>query len=50
MSDPSHEGEDFAKARRGRNIAIALGLVAFVIIVFVVTLVRLGGSVANRPF
>jgi hypothetical protein len=50
MSDPSHEGEDFAKARRGRNIALAIGLVAFVIIVFVVTVVRLGGSVANRPF
>jgi hypothetical protein len=50
MSDPSGEGEDFAKARRGRNIAIALGLIAFVVLVFVVTVVRLGGSVANRPF
>ena len=50
MSDPSHEGEDFARARRGRNIAIALGLIVFVVLVFVVTIVRLGGSVANRPF
>ena len=50
MSDPSREGEDFAKARRGRNIALALGLVVFVIIVFVVTVVRMGGSVADRPF
>lgn len=33
------------KARAGRNVAIALGLVAFVVLVFVVTLVRLGGNV-----
>lgn len=38
------------RARRGRNIALALGLVAFVVIVFVVTLVRMGGYVAERPF
>ncbi len=49
MSDPSREGEDFAKARRGRNIALALGLVVFVIIVFVVTVVRMGGNVVDRP-
>jgi hypothetical protein len=36
------------KARDGRNIALAVGLVAFVILVFVVTLVRLGGSVAHH--
>ena len=50
MSDPNGEPEDFAKARRGRNIALAVGLVAFVILIFVVTVVRLGGNVANRPF
>jgi hypothetical protein len=50
MSDPSREGEEFAKARRGRNIALALGLVVFVILVFAVTVVRLGGSVAERNF
>ncbi|WP_293681225.1 hypothetical protein [uncultured Phenylobacterium sp.] len=50
MSDPSHEGDDFAKARRGRNIALALGLIVFVILVFVVTIEKLGASVANRPF
>ncbi len=38
------------KARNGRNIALGLGLAAFVIIVFVVTIVRLGGSVADRSF
>jgi len=35
------------KARNGRNIALGLGLVAFVIMVFVVTLVRLGANVAH---
>ena len=35
------------KARDGRNIALGLGLVAFVILVFVVTLVRLGANVAH---
>ena len=38
------------KARRGRNIALALGLTAFVIIVFVTTIVRLGGNVVTRTF
>jgi hypothetical protein len=38
------------KARRGRNIALAIGLVAFVIIVFITTIVRLGGNVIDRSF
>lgn len=50
MSDPKSEPEAFAKARRGRNIALALGLAAFVVIVFIVTIIRLGGNVADRPF
>jgi hypothetical protein len=33
------------KARKGRNLALALGLVTFVVLVFVVTLVRLAGNV-----
>ncbi len=49
MSDPKQEGEDFAKARRGRNIALAVALLLFVVLVFIVTVVRLGGDVANRP-
>jgi len=40
----------FEKARRGRNIALALGLVAFIVIVFVVTVIRMGGSVVERTF
>jgi len=37
-----------ARARNKRSIAIALGLVAFIILVFVITVVRLGGNVATR--
>jgi hypothetical protein len=36
------------KARRGRNIAIALGLVAFIVIVYAVTLIRMGGNVSSH--
>jgi hypothetical protein len=46
MSDPKDESEAARRARTGRNIAIALGLVAFVIIVFIVTITRLQGNVA----
>ena len=49
MSDPAHESPVEAKARRGRNIALAIGLVLFVVLVFIVTIVRLGASVAP-PF
>jgi hypothetical protein len=38
------------KARNGRNLAIALGLAAFVIIVFVTTIVRLGANAAQPHF
>ncbi len=44
------EDDAAAKARKGRNIALGLGLVAFVLLIFVVTVVRLGANVANRPF
>ena len=46
MSDPKAESEQARRARNGRNIAIALGLIAFVIIVFIVTITRLSGNVA----
>ncbi len=50
MNEPTQSDDAAAlKARNGRNIALALGLVIFVILVFVVTLVRMGGSVADRP-
>jgi hypothetical protein len=48
MAKPELTPEE--KARRGRNIAMALGLAAFVIIVFITTIVRLGGNVVTRTF
>jgi hypothetical protein len=47
MSDPYNEGPDAKKARGRRNLMLAAALVAFVIIVFVVTIVRLGGNVGH---
>lgn len=49
MSEPVQDPQAEVKARRGRNIALALGLVLFVVLVFIVTVVRLGASVAARP-
>ena len=43
---PKYDVEAFRKARNGRNIALGLGLVAFVIIVFVVTVIRMGANAA----
>lgn len=37
------------KARRNRNIAIALALAVFVVLVYVVSIVKLGSAVLNRP-
>jgi hypothetical protein len=41
--------EQQLRARRSRSIAIALALGAFVVVIFVVTLVKLGGNVLMRP-
>jgi hypothetical protein len=40
-SDPFNEGAEAARARRRRNYAIALGLVAFFVLVFATTALRL---------
>jgi hypothetical protein len=45
--NPFNESDEAAKARRRRSIALAIGLVAFVLIVFIVTLAKLGGHVAD---
>jgi hypothetical protein len=45
--DPFGEGPEAAKARRNRSVAIALGLAAFIAIVFVVTLLKLSGNVPS---
>ena len=49
MSDPARDPDVEMKARRGRNIALALGLVLFVVLVFLVTIVKLGANVLDRP-
>lgn len=36
-------------ARKKRSIAIALSIAAFVVLIFAVTIVRLGGNVLDRP-
>jgi hypothetical protein len=41
--------EQQLRARRNRSIAIALALGAFVVVIFLVTLVKLGGDVLTRP-
>lgn len=43
------ESADQAKARNLRNIVLGLSLVGFVILIFVVTVVKLGGNIVNRP-
>lgn len=43
------EEEAARAAQRKRNIAIALGLVGFIILVYLVTVLKMGGAVANRP-
>ena len=38
------------KKRKQRNAAIALGLAAFIALVFLVTIFRIGGDIVARPF
>lgn len=44
-----HWTEEQIKRRRQRNLAIAWTLAALIVLFFVVTIVKLGGNVANRP-
>ncbi|MBY0563758.1 MAG: hypothetical protein K2P58_06170 [Hyphomonadaceae bacterium] len=37
------------RARQRRNLWIALAIVAFVVLVFAITLAQLGGAVLERP-
>jgi len=50
VSDPKDEDAAARKARNGRNIALFVGLLAFVILIFVVTIARLGGNAASTGF
>ena len=41
--------EEQKRRRRGRSIAIALTLGALVLLIYIVTVVKLGPGVLNRP-
>ena len=44
--DPFNEGAPAARARKMRSVMIAAGLIAFIALIFVVTLIKLS---ANLP-
>ncbi len=52
MSEPDQEfvrlTEAQRKARRSRSIAIALALAAFVVVMYVLTVVRMGPAILDR--
>lgn len=43
------ESEEARRLRRRRSLAIAAGLLALVALFYVLTIVKLGGNVYNRP-
>ncbi len=45
MADDGEDRREFERARRRRNIALALSLAALVVLFFVMTMVRLKGHV-----
>jgi len=42
--------EEQLRSRRSRSKAIAWALIGFMVLVFIVTIVKLSGNVALRPF
>ena len=49
-TSPEPTAHDEKKRRGQRNAAIALMLFLFVIIIYAVTILRIGGNVADRAF
>lgn len=47
MSDPFNEGAAAAKARKMRSWGIAIALLAFVVVIFAVTIAKIGGNLAH---
>ena len=45
----NRDQKEWQRRRRMRSIGIGLALAALVLIFYVATIVRLGGSVMNRP-
>ncbi len=42
--DPFHEGRAAARARRMRSFGIAIALLAFVVVVFIVSMIKIAGG------
>ena len=49
MSTPMNLTPEELRKRNQRNWALAGVLLAFVVLVFAVTIVKIGGNIANRP-
>ena len=47
MSDPNAESAPASRARRGRNLLIAGALIVFVLVIFVVTMIKLAANVPH---
>jgi hypothetical protein len=45
MSNPNDEDAAAARARRGRNLLLAGALLAFVVIVYIITIAKISGNV-----
>ena len=39
-----HEAQELQKRRRGKNLALLFALLAFVVLVYIVSIVRMGGA------
>jgi hypothetical protein len=42
--DSGHQGLSRAKAQRGKNLAVLFALIAFVVLIYIVAIVRMGGN------
>ncbi len=49
MNDPKHESEAAAKARRGRNLLLACALAAFVVLIFIITVIKISHNGGLNP-
>lgn len=47
MPDPQADREAFIAARKRRNVAIALGLVGFAVLIFAITALRLAQNIST---
>ena len=47
--EPVRLSPEAKKARDRRNVALALALVAFVVLVFIVTIIKLSGGAVPHP-